>query len=157
MVGSFVKYPKDRDFPDKLWQLERAVRLFAFLEPKIKVQALTVILNLNLNEARRAIDSLKLPKLGLAISKLPLHIGWVQSGNVFTSFSSLGNKVTALDKRFSVLNTKVTALDNKVTAQVAALDDEVTAQVAALDNKVTALDSSIRELILEMRFSGKMK
>jgi hypothetical protein len=79
----------------KLWQLERAVQLLPQVSMDFEPLSLVVLLNGEEQDARKAIDLIKIPE-GAKIAKYPLFIGWTPTRNIFKSFQNLENNVAIL-------------------------------------------------------------
>ena len=72
----------------KLWQLERAVRILPLLDAKFNPSNLVVLLNGDAKEAKFAIENIRIPAEA-KILQYPLFIGWTPTRNIFKLLSNL--------------------------------------------------------------------
>jgi hypothetical protein len=97
-------------FVNKLWQLERAVRLLPIIDKSIVPGALVILMNGNFEEAESAIKLIKIPST-FKITQYPLFVGWVKSRNLFTTLNIMENDIKSLT---SLTSSKVESLTSIV-------------------------------------------
>jgi len=86
----------------KIWQIERAVRILTRIDPSYAPKAVAILFNGSKDDYNLAINKLDLPDT-LLIKKYPLYIGWVHTRNIFNSFSELKSLYTKQAEKTSEL------------------------------------------------------
>eukprot|EP01036_Dinobryon_divergens_P034163 gene34163-44136_t len=90
----------------KLWQLERAVRILPPLDVKFNPSYLVVLLNGDEKEARFAIENIRVPAQA-KILQYPLFIGWTPTRNIFKLLGNLQTGQEQLEKGQEQLETEL--------------------------------------------------
>ena len=80
---------------DKLWQLERAARVFKRNDPSFNIGSCVVLHNGSENESDKAIREIKLPDFML-ISKVPVYVGWVPTRNIYSVLQGMQDNIKGL-------------------------------------------------------------
>ena len=129
----------------KLWQLERALYILSYFNTPITPSSLVVLLNGEEQEARDAIDLIKIPD-GSLISRYPLYIGWTPTRNIFKSLKNLQDDMTGVKADINGLKADMTGVKadiNGLKADMAGVKDNL----SNLTNSVASLESLIRQLL----------
>ena len=107
--------------PQKLFQLERAVRLLPLIDNQYRPEALCVLMNGDKNIADMALDLIRIPK-NAEINKYPLYIGWVPSRNIFTLFNNLESKMESMETKFE---TKLESMETKFETKLGMMETKI--------------------------------
>jgi len=131
----------------KLFQLERAVRLLPLIDPTFKPEALCVLMNGDEKVAKNAISLVKncIPK-DANILQFPLYLGWAPTRNMYTSFAKLSDEVTSWKK---IMGSQLDRLDKDVKGLDARMDS-LDRDVKGLDARMDSLDRNVKHLDARM-------
>lgn len=134
----------------KLFQLERAVRLLPKIDNQYRPEALCVLLNGPEDVAKQAINLVTIPNDAL-INSFPLYIGWVPTRNIYKSVIDLerkfDSKIGALDSKIGALDSKIDSLERSVKHEINLLDSKF----VNLERKFDTLTSVLEKIIATKR------
>jgi len=102
-----------RQLVNKLWQLERNLRLCPELE-RMGISGVAVLLNGEREIAENAIRGITIPH-DLLINRYPVFVGWVPTRNIYASVLKLDDKISVLSNSVSQLSTTVSQLSTNVS------------------------------------------
>jgi hypothetical protein len=120
----------------KLFQLERAVRLLPKIDNQYRPEVLCVLLNNPEDVAKQAINLVTIPNDAL-INSFPLYIGWVPTRNIYKS-------VIDLERKF---DSKIDSLERSVKHEINLLDSKF----VNLERKCDTLTSVLEKIIATKR------
>ena len=91
---------------DKLWQLERAVRVFKRNDPSFNIGSCVVLHNGSEKESDNAIQEIKLPEFML-ISKVPVYVGWVPTRNIYSVLVGMQDNIQGFESKLQSVQSDV--------------------------------------------------
>jgi hypothetical protein len=130
----------------KLFQLERSVRLLPLIDKQYEPAALCVLMNGPQDLFKQALDLVNIPQ-DAKINQYPLYIGWVPTRNVYSTMKNfetkLESRITGLESR---MESRITGLESRMESRITGLESRIT----GLESRITGLESRMESRITDL-------